>query len=409
MKDFARVLCIFALLAGNNHAIAFQQLWQGGRRNIVASPLQSQAFPEDHGKNARRSKLPFRKVNSRRLAAGAYDPAKANGQSTKTGIRLSSSVPVELPRSRRFFERFRVSTIASVSGSGVGVLIPPPRALSPITKTTQTQETKDTEKVKAGPRVSKLDVALFMTYFCNMFVINLSVVTIPALSALSFSNPAASAAFESSVASMAPLGGAFGKVVNGFVVQRLGGRRASVMYLVALAALSCVMSVNTSIGAIAMFLVAYEFLSSIQWTAMCSVLDQATSDPTRIARGLTIMSMSSYTGALAAKTVGAALLNMSGCWRQVTQVGALVALVGAAAMFTGASSARKSTKPAAVVANGETAPAPATSNPPSVLKSILTSRLFWMIGIGHALGYVIRGSDRLLVPFLHEATGFPRK
>jgi MFS family permease len=408
MKDIASILCFFALLTGNNNVSAFQQRRQGYRYHALTTPLQSQRIPGDFGKNARRSMVPFRRVNSR-LASGSYGLSKSSGETPKTRIKLSS-VPVELPRSRGFLRRLTSRKSVSASDAGVGVLTPPPHALSPIEKTTQKQTAEEATAVKAVPRISKLDVALFVTYFCNMFVINLSVVTIPALSALSFSTAATSAAFESGVASMAPLGGAFGKVVNGFVVQRLGPRRSSMLYLMAVSALSCTMSFNKSIGAIGMFLVAYEFLSSIQWTALCGVLDENFQDPSAIARGLAIMSMSSYTGALAAKTVGAALLKVSGCWRTVTQIGAVVALIGASAMFsTRFLGAAKGAKTDVVVVKEENTTSETTTNPLSVLKSILTSRVFWMVGIGHSLGYIVRSSDRLLVPFLYEATGFPRK
>lgn len=257
-----------------------------------------------------------------------------------------------------------------------------------------------------APGISKADFALFATYFCNMFVMNLSVVTVPALAASTFTNPAASAAFQSNVASMAPLGGALGKVVNGFVVQRMGGRRSSIAYLMALALLSCGMSASLSMASIGWILMGYEFLSSIQWTAISSVLDDEHPDsPSMIAQGVAILSLSSYCGALAAKIVGAALLNMVDCWRSVTRIGAGVALLGAFTMYAGITPKRKSVPPLSVIAPNDNVP----TNPISVLKSILTSRLFWMIGIGHSLGFVIRASDRLLVPFLYEATGFSRK
>lgn len=241
-----------------------------------------------------------------------------------------------------------------------------------------------------------------------MFVINLSVVTIPALAAASLTNPAASAAFESSVASMAPMGGAIGKIVNGFVCQRLGGHRASWMYLLGLAALSGGLSFTKSLGAVGFILMGYEFLSSIQWTSMCDVLDREhNGDFAKIARGISIMSLSSYCGALAAKTVGATLLNLTGNWRHVTRYGVIMAVIGATTMGRGIVPAPKKSvsTTSSTIKGGAGAE---TANPVAVLKSILSSRLFWMVGIGHSLGYIIRSSDRLLVPFLHEASGFPK-
>jgi MFS family permease len=317
-----------------------------------------------------------------------------------------SSIPVEHPRQRQIFP--------SPLLKGSFGRFSSPSTLRPIARNTLTQnQAKKVTKVGDKVGMSRMDIAIFIVYFTNMFVVNLSVVTVPALAEANLINPVASAAFESGVASMAPMGGAIGKVINGFVCQRLGGRRASWIYLVGLAVLSCGMSFTQSVRSIGSILMLYEFLSSIQWTSICLVMDDKhKNSPRRIARGVGILSLSSYTGALAAKTVGAALLNISGCWRSVTRIGSLVALIGASTMYFGIAPPEQRRKLDAAESSSVDKPPGVAKvpqrNPASVLSSIVTSKLFWMIGIGHSLGYVIRGSDRLLVPFLHQATGFPR-
>jgi hypothetical protein len=50
-----------------------------------------------------------------------------------------------------------------------------------------------------------------------------------------------------------------------------------------------------------------------------------------------------------------------------------------------------------------------SSSSTAILKSILGNKLFWMVGIAHSLGHLAKGSDRLLGPFLQEATSLPSK
>mmetsp|Transcript_37457 Transcript_37457/g.91064 ORF Transcript_37457/g.91064 Transcript_37457/m.91064 type:complete len:670 (-) Transcript_37457:126-2135(-) len=281
--------------------------------------------------------------------------------------------------------------------------------------------------------LSKMDVALFMTYFCNMAVVALSVVTIPALAAEHFATFAAkskastmtAAAFVAGVAGMAPLGGAIGKIINGFVCQRFGGRTASWTYLLALAGVNGVMSVSTGIAVVGPLLLALEFLSSIQWTSICHVLDHHyRTKPQLMSRGIALLSLSSTLGALSAKTVGAGLLQVTS-WRTVCRLGSLAAVVGAAAMYLGvdkmnmaAPAPPAAASPAkqplgesdvattAVRGGSDAASAVEDSkrqSPLSILKTILSNKIFWMVGMAHSLGYLARGSDRILGPFLQEA------
>ncbi|KAG7351352.1 major facilitator superfamily transporter [Nitzschia inconspicua] len=266
--------------------------------------------------------------------------------------------------------------------------------------------TAATSTTAADDRISRMDVALFVTYFCNMAVLTLSVVTVPALAMDHFNTPHAATAFVAGVASMAPFGGGIGKLVNGFVCQRLGGRQASWLYMTAMSALCLAMSFTKSLAPVGLFLVGFDFLSSIQWTSICDVLDQHyRRNPQLMARGIALLSLSSTLGALAAKTIGAVLMQATH-WRTVCRIGSLAALLGAAAMHLGVRegkdfTASHSSNSVAVVTT--TCGMGNQQSPLASLKSILGNKLFWMIGIGHSLGYLARGSDRLLGPFFQEA------
>jgi len=298
------------------------------------------------------------------------------------------------------------TTVASSTASQA------PNAISgSISKTTKTA-TKDN-------KLKKVDFAIFVTYFCNIAVVTLSVVTVPAIAMEHNLSPRATAAFCASMASMAPLGGFVGKLVNGFVCQRLGGQRSSWVYMLAMASLSLGMSFSRSLAPIGLFLVGFEFLTSIQWTSNSDVLNRHyRQNPRLMARGMTLLSVSSTVGALVAKTFGAGLLEATH-WRTVYRYGALTALVGAAAIyFGGAQKPGLRENAGNSFTNSRDAPKAATKvsaggkqkqSPFAALKNVLSNPVFWMIGIGHSLGHIARVSDRLLGPFLQEVGGISSK
>eukprot|EP00536_Pseudo-nitzschia_multiseries_P003289 jgi/Psemu1/318128/estExt_fgenesh1_pm.C_490004 len=251
-------------------------------------------------------------------------------------------------------------------------------------------------------KLSSMNLAIFVTYFCNMVVMTLSVVTVPAMAMEHRLTPQATAAFCASVAGMASLGGAAGKVVNGFVCQSIGGHRASWTYLVALSALNMAMSFSKTLAPIGLFLVAFEFLSSIQWTSICAVMkDDYGHDPRKMTRGITLLSLSSTIGALAAKTLGAGLLEATE-WRTVCRFGSLMSLVGALVMyFLGGVDPTLNNRRNNNVSTGRQK----LESPLVAIKGILSNPIFWMFGVGHSLGSLARSSDRLVGPFLQEVGG----
>jgi hypothetical protein len=266
----------------------------------------------------------------------------------------------------------------------------------------------------AKENLNKVDYAIFVTYFCAITCLTLSVVTVPAIASDHNLSPHATAAFIASMASLAPLGGFAGKLVNGFVCQHLGGQRSSWVYLLAISSLCLGLSVSTSLSSLGLFLLGFEFLCSIQWTAISSVLDSHyRQNPKLMTRGITLLSISSTVGALAAKTIAAWLLQATD-WRTVYRFGSMTALLGATTIFLGGgvqkskswgsgdgSALRAATR---VSAGGQQKHSPLTA-----LKMVLGSPVFWMIGMGHSLGHLARVSDKILTPFLVEVGGISSK
>ena len=326
---------------------------------------------------------------------------------TLTPMKLKNSAS-QITTMRSAHSHSRLFSSNSLSWDSIDSMSPNSRKAKRLTRRNPPITTNPEKKIA----ISKMDVCLFATYFFNIVAVTLSVVTVPALAADYFSTPHAMAAFVAGVASMAPLGGGFGKIINGFVCQKFGGRRSSWLYLVALAILSVCMSLTTSAAPIGLILVGYEFLSSIQWTSLCYVMaQQYKQQPELMARGIAIISLASTTGALAAKTFGAALLQATN-WRVVTQFGAGSALLGALAMKIGVSDPQVEATVEStdrIGAETQNAKQEEKGGGLDALKAIVSNPLFWQIGIAHSLGYLARGNDRLLGSFLQEISNLPRK
>jgi hypothetical protein len=410
-------------------------------KNLInkASPLQTTTTSRSAAAMSTDAAIPLPRPTSSSSSSSDDSTATFTTFSPKTKIirlkQWTQSVmesPTTLMRKMKQSQRKR-QLARYLKSAAIGT---PPTAIvetETVSVTATTEETAATASTATTPAaaaavggLSKMDVALFMTYFCNIAVVTLSVVTVPALAAEHFAScttattGAASSAFVAGVAGMAPLGGAFGKIINGFVCQRFGGRTASWTYLLALAGVSGAMSVSTGIAAVGSLLMGLEFLSSIQWTSVCHILDtHYRSKPQLMARGIALLSLSSTLGALAAKTVGAGLLQATN-WRTVCRLGSVAAIIGAAAMYLGVDkqsmrgdstpiSATAATAASATSIDESTAQNKKKPSLLSILKSILGNRVFWMVGMANSLGYLARGNDRLLGAFLQEATLMPSK
>mmetsp|Transcript_53760 Transcript_53760/g.60055 ORF Transcript_53760/g.60055 Transcript_53760/m.60055 type:complete len:657 (+) Transcript_53760:187-2157(+) len=343
--------------------------------------------------------------------------------SKKFEVLTLSSDPRQIRQPRRFFVK-NGRNFASANTrlrSSIALDEPPTtNTIAPKPKTISTFTTTDT------PKLSKMDISMLVTYFCNIAVVTLSVVTVPAMAMEYNLSPHDTAVFCAGVAGLAPLGGVVGKLINGFVCQNLGGQRSSWIYMLVLSALSLAMSFSTSLAPVGLCLIGFEFLTSIQWTAVCHVFDQNYRRmPIEMARGIALLSISSTVGALAAKTFGAGMIQATN-WRTVCRLGSVVALVGASAMYLGGGKFQKpvplqqqqqrqsiinnkhsnhNNRADAVTTATNITGGQRNQSPLAGLKIILKNPIFWMIGIGHSLGYLARGHDRLLGPFLQEFGG----
>jgi len=306
----------------------------------------------------------------------------------------------------------------------------------------------------------RLDVALAATYFCNAVALSLPVVLLPLIAAeyastwsngigvgltvlsgggtSSAASVAAAAAFVAGTVSISTLGGGIGKFVNGFVCQMIGGKRAASLYLTAMAVMSFLLSVVPVVGPhyCGWILAGLEFFASIQWTACALVLSNHyyEREPANFAKGITILSLASTGGTLAAKLGGTFLLHKyasssSSSWRTVAQGGAAFALLGSLLVrflvsehpndddtTDGIASSRSARKPRSAyvpTTKHETKQAATTASVDfqsiaRALRSVLGNRLFWQVGLAHATTFLARTSDRVMGSFFQEATGIPR-
>ena len=262
-------------------------------------------------------------------------------------------------------------------------------------------------------RLTRLDVSLFIAYFCVVVTNVLSGVMLPSVAAEYTLTTSAATAFVAGVASMAPLGGGGGKIINGFVCQRIGGKLSSMLYMLGAAFLSLALS-NTKTGAsIGWILAGLEFLASIHWTSSILILDQHyNAKPAMVARGVAILSAASAVGALLAKAGGAALIQLSS-WRTMARCGAIVSLIGALSMLFGVTApGPEGAQPTQLqISNNEATQG--NDSKPTVgrvkkqslgsLTAVLRNPLFWMIGIAHSVGYIVR-SDSMISTYISSAT-----
>lgn len=297
--------------------------------------------------------------------------------------------------------------------------------------------------------------ALGYMYLTNVFlqtllpVVILPVVASQACAAASGSTVVAGgmtpSSYLSRVASVATLGGAAGRLVNGFVCQGLGGKTSCVLYLTATGL--CAIFFGTlgsgSVGLTTARAVscAAEFCSSIQWTAALYLLtnhfaisttttststntkkgggDDAAPPPSPqdqgFTEGLFKVTLASTVGILASKAIGPVLLAYLP-WTRVAQLGGLVALSGAAVTAVFATEypddhdehAASAAAAVATCAHGASKEFAAATSPLQSLvdavQAVCGTRLFWLGAVAHGLTYLARQSDRILGAFYQYVT-----
>ena len=311
------------------------------------------------------------------------------------------------------------------------------------------------------PPISKIDTGTFWIHFCAAVTMTLPVMIVPMMDAELFlllgpttrsvtaaatalPQPQQPAAVAVSLAAMmatwAPLGNGIGKLVNGVVCQALGGQQSSKLYFMGSTlfsmALACLtLGTGTSTGrpqslltpqSLGYIVAGMEFCASIQWTVCSLFLSQHhRHDPAAFARGITLLSLSSTTGQISAKVIGACLLQHVH-WRWVARLSVVVAILGwnisrwtsRNMVVNSVLGERRSTMATNTTEIVDAAPvmkatsAQSNQPAPTIRQSVgrvLSSKIFWMIGLAHVSGYLTRTSDRILGTFLQEITLLSRK
>ena len=317
-----------------------------------------------------------------------------------------------------------------------------------------TTKTTATTTTTALPPISKIDIGTFGIHFCAAVTMTLPVMIVPMMdlellagstAAAAASTTAAAVSLAAMMATWAPLGNGIGKLVNGVVCQAVGGRRSSKLYFVgsiffnaALASLTLTAGPNArgfpallTPQYLGLIVAGLEFCASIQWTVCSLFLSRHhRHNPAAFARGITILSLSSTTGQIAAKVVGAGLLQRVH-WRWVARLSVIMAMVGWNISAWTSRNMKEPTMPATMATMATTntteivdaAPVMKSSqahdnnNPPTKLleptirqsvQRVVSSKIFWMIGLAHVSGYLTRTSDRILGSFLQQITSLSR-
>jgi Major Facilitator Superfamily len=261
--------------------------------------------------------------------------------------------------------------------------------------------------------VGSIEGICFFAHMCNDMALCLSVLIVPlAIEDISFPDlpddeeldSGAVAAQVSRVASMAFMGGAIGKFINGFVCDELGPYRCSRWYLVGMGVCNLIFSLSQSTTCMGLAFAGMEFFSSIQYAALSIMLSNYyRNDHARLTIAWTALGLASTIGDVLAKTLGSALNIWFHSWRRVAQFGTAVCFFGALVICQ--APGRK----AAEESHAQRARSFSWSRIGESLSNLLGTRLFWSLALSYAIVFVACYSDRLMVPFYNEMSGFSQE
>jgi hypothetical protein len=217
-------------------------------------------------------------------------------------------------------------------------------------------------------------------------VVNIPVILMPVAAAEQTSNVSS---FVANVASVAVLGSALGKLVNGFVCEALGSQKSSFWYLIGL-------SICTrwfSSGQIKWANAGMEFFAAIQWTSLSVFLERKyQSDARGYCKALAAMELAYTGGQIVMKSVGALLLQYLH-WQTIANAASLVSIFGS------------------LIALISLREQPSIHRKPLTLSKIgldcaelAKSPTFWSVGISYSAVMLGRSNDRVLGAFIHEET-----
>jgi Major Facilitator Superfamily len=253
----------------------------------------------------------------------------------------------------------------------------------------------------------------FFAHMCNDMALCLSVLIVPlAIEDISFGDleddeeldSGAVAALVARVSSMAFMGGAIGKFINGFVCDELGPYRCSRWYLAGMAVCNLIFSLSQNTTCMGLAFAGMEFFSSIQYAALSIMLSNYyRNDHARLTVAWTALGLASTIGDVLAKTLGSALNIWFHSWRRVAQFGSAVCLLGALVIVQ--APGRK----AAEELHAQRARSFSWTRVGDSLSNLLGTWLFWSLALSYAIVFVACYSDRLMVPFYNEMSGFSQE
>jgi sugar phosphate permease len=260
-----------------------------------------------------------------------------------------------------------------------------------------------------------IDTIVCTAYLCSILGLSLPYLLMP-MAATERVGAHASNLVASRVASMssvAAIGGATGMFINGFVCQQMGSARCSKWYLIGQAFCSLVFGCSSSTAALGMASAGMEFFASVQGAALAVMLtDHYKDNAIKLAAAITALGLSNTIGEILAKVMGTTLMGAFH-WRTVSHIGALVALVGAAAISRAPQSSKRQSYQHQQLTSRSEAAGMASSSSPSFqlssvvnsLKEVLGSGLFWKLALAYSMAFVASCTDRVLGPFYHAVTG----
>jgi MFS family permease len=269
---------------------------------------------------------------------------------------------------------------------------------------------------------AKVDLLVSFAYFCTAFAITLPIILVPAIAYQEYQLSArALTTFCSTVASVAMIGAGSGKIINGIVCQKIGGVATASIYAAGMSICSLALSFSRSLDSVRWIVAGMEFFSSAMWVAFSVIFsNHYKKEPMKIARGVSYLSLASASGQLIAKIFGSALLQFTG-WRNIAKLGALVSFLGSMIVRFGLAETDKLAEANNLAETNDLAETNnlAETNDLSLdtekkdegmvskIRSVLSSKVFWMVGFAHLAGHIAKSSDRILGAFLIEITALP--
>jgi len=254
---------------------------------------------------------------------------------------------------------------------------------------------------------SRQDFLVCAGFFCDVLAMSLPVILVPMAATeygIVLGHTSTQVASQiARVFSVASVGGALGTFINGFVCQELGIYRSSQWYLKAMGMSSILFSISTTPTTLGLSYACMEFFSTIQSPALALILLQYYQGrPAKLAAALTALGLTGTAGEILAKILGSALTGVLN-WRQVSQIGAAISLVGAfcISQAPGRQDAQQKLKQ-----QKQQQPFRLSSITDSI-RAVLGKSIFWKLSFLYSMSFMSCCGDRIVGPFYMEVTSLP--